>query len=356
MNIIFISLVLLVIAVIVLSAVIIYKNTKIKYLKNVSEDAMAFSVVQKMFEIMGSNISANKKLKELNTVFCDIFKAKYSTIVLFDGKNNLIKASNVPEEHACALGTVSSDNNFTYNVSRNVAKYVTVSHEKTLTYNTASERGIKSAIFSPIYDGMNYVGFWLLEDRAKDAFENVSQQQLTILRKNLAVFLHGIKAQEKTEKSEDLNRQTGIYNMNYFYNKEVRKIEATNVTSFMLVSLQNLKEINLKYNKKTGDKYVVTSVEYLKNAFTSKVTLVRYSGTKILVIFKNMDTSKLSLVAEKLQARMLNYGVNLPHGHTPIKTKIAISEYTKDGEDIDTIIKKMDTILEKTNNNIALVK
>ena len=34
----------------------------------------------------------------------------------------------------------------------------------------------------------------------------------------------------------------------YFYNKEVRKIEATNVTSFMLVSLQNLKEINLKYN------------------------------------------------------------------------------------------------------------
>lgn len=356
MNIIFLSLISLVIIVLVLIAVIIYKNTKIKYLKNINEDAMAFSVVQKMFEIMGANISANKKLKELNTVFRDIFQAKYSTIVLYDGKNNLIKASNVPEELACALGTVSSDDSFTYNVSRNVAKYVTVSSEKSLSYNTAEERGIKSAIFAPIYDGTTYMGFWLLENKEKDAFENISQQQLAILRKNLAVFLYGIKAQEKTEKSEDLNRQTGIYNMNYFYNKEVKKIEATNVTSFMLLSLQNLKEINLKYNKKTGDKYLVTSIDYIKNAFTSKVTLVRYSGTKILLVFKNMDSSKLTMVAEKLQARMQNYGVNLPQGHTPIKTKIVIAEYVKENEDIDTVIKKLDTILEKTDSNIALVK
>ena len=352
---IFIALVSLVTIVILLTFVIIYMSTKIKYLKTVSEDVMAFSVVQKMFEIMGSNITADNKLKELNADFCDLFRAKYSTIVLYDGKSNLIKASNVNEELACSLGSVSQDNLFMYNVARNVAKYITVSREKNLTYNTAKERGIKSAIFAPIYDGTTYVGYWLLEDKEKDAFEKISQQQLTVLRKNLAVFLHGILAQEKTEKSEDLNRQTGIYNMNYFYNKEVAKIEETAVTSFMIVSLQNLREINAKYNKKVGDKYVITAIDYLKNSFTDRVTLVRYTGTKILVVFKNMDTSKLGVVAEKLRARMEHYGVNLPQGRTPIKTKIAISSYTPENTNIDEIIQKMDTIIDKNENNIVLI-
>ena len=354
MLIIFLSLVMLIITVITLLFVVIYQKTKIKYLKSVSQDVMAFSVVQKMFEIMAANISANKKLKELNADFCDLFHAKYSTIVLYDGKNNLIKASNVNEEYACSLGSVSQEDGFDYNISRNIAKYITVGKDKTLTYNTARERGIKSAIFSPIYDGTTYVGFWLLEHKENNAFEDISQQQLSVLRKNLAVFLHAILAQEKTEKAEDIDRQTGIYNMNYFYNKEVRKIEESQVTSFMLVSLQDLKELNLKYNKKVGDKYAITAIDYLKNSFTSKVTLVRYSGTKILVIFKNMDSSKLPIVGEKLRARMTNYGVNLPQGRTPIETKIAIAEYNSTNKDIDAIIKKMDTAIENSSENLVL--
>ena len=77
-------------------ALIIYKLSlykKIQAYKTQSNRMTNLNVLQDFMNIIGSDISVDKKIKSINNVLIEKYQIKYSTIVIFDGTDYVIKAS-----------------------------------------------------------------------------------------------------------------------------------------------------------------------------------------------------------------------------------------------------------------------
>ncbi|MEG0073133.1 MAG: diguanylate cyclase [Clostridia bacterium] len=357
MEIVLIVFVVLIIVVLALIALLSYKSMQVKYYKKISKEADSVLMLQKMFDLMGSNVSAEDKLSELNDIFREIFNAEYSTIVWFDGTSNVIKASNVEEMYAVSLGEVALENDFKGNIKRNVAKYITTSNSsKTLMYKTAIERKIRSMVFAPIYDNASFLGFWILESTMQGAFEKISKKQLSMLKENLAVFLSSVLSQEKIERIEDTDKQTGLYNSFYLFSKGQYIIENADSTTFIMIAFPELKKVNEYYGRKTGDKYLISAIEYVKNSVGKNAVLIRYASSKILVLAPNTTAKSAVQGIGKLQSRMKMYGVTLPNGKVEINSRFVLSNHLKH-TNIDNTLKNLENKIDDINSkdNIAII-
>ena len=143
--------ILLVILIIVLGVMFFLVMRKNKYYKAALGNMSAMVIMQRMFEIMASSIPAKNKIEELNNIMIETFDSKYSTIVLFDGTEYCVKASNVEATYLEGLKGLAESQEFKNNALQNISKYLVASGTRVLTYKTAIERQIKSSMFSPIY-------------------------------------------------------------------------------------------------------------------------------------------------------------------------------------------------------------
>ncbi len=93
----------IVILVVIVIGLIIYNfsiNKKSKsFIKYKSKKINSLNVLQDLMNIVGTNNLAENKLKEINVKLREKFNIKYSTIVVFDGAEYIIKATNVAEQH-----------------------------------------------------------------------------------------------------------------------------------------------------------------------------------------------------------------------------------------------------------------
>ena len=205
--------ILLTIAVLAVLVLYYFQTSKLEYYKTVSQNISTMAVIQQMFEIMGSSIlSSKQKIENLNQVIIRSFGVKYSTIAVYDGTTYEIKATNVENTYLDSISQIAKEPDFKDNALRNVSKYITTSPDKTLTYKSAIERQIRSCMFSPIYYNDMYLGFWVIEDEAESAFDNISKDDLAKLKNNMGVFIESIQNQGVIEMAENTDKLTGFYN------------------------------------------------------------------------------------------------------------------------------------------------
>ena len=57
------------------------------------------NILQDFMNITGSDLSVDKKIKSINDIIIEKYQIKYSTIVVFDGTDYVVKASNVNSNH-----------------------------------------------------------------------------------------------------------------------------------------------------------------------------------------------------------------------------------------------------------------
>ena len=110
-----ILIIILIVGILILLVKFLDSKKKLEYYKMVSTNISTMAVIQKMFEIMGTNIQSDKKIEELNKVILDTYKPRYSTISVFDGNVYEAKATNVEEEYLDCIVNVADDNDFKVN-------------------------------------------------------------------------------------------------------------------------------------------------------------------------------------------------------------------------------------------------
>lgn len=355
MVILIILLVISVVISIVLGVMMTYKNVQIRYYKTLSNNLNSMGIMQKTFEIMGANIKASQKLEEMNSILLETFTSKYSTLVLFDGKGYSVKATNVEKLFIPNLPLLAEEEDFKNNIIKNVSKYLATTGSKTLLYKTAIERKIKSAMFSPLYNKNVFAGFWILEDTRENAYDDISKEELALLKSNLSVFLESVLSQEIIERVEDTDKQTGIYNNFYLYSKGSYIINSADKSAIMMMALPELKEINEKYGRKEGDKYLLKVVEELKKFMTTDSIHVRYSGAKIVSVAPYTDARTVFPTIERMQNKFKQQGVIINGENTPIVTNILMTTYIKN-TDIEKTISKLNNEIEEieTENVISI--
>ena len=296
--------ILLVITLIVVGILYFSVEKQLSYYKKVSKSINVNTVTQNMFNIMGDNISAEQKIEALNKIILETYSPRYSTISLFDGNVYEAQSSNAEESFLDIIANLAEDNNFKANAVRNISKYITTSPEKTLTYRSALERKIKSAMFSPIYYNKTYLGFWIMEDTRENAFDNISKDEVTKIKANMGVFVENLKYQSAIELAENIDKQTGCYNNLYLYSNVRQLLNDTENNVISIVCLKNLPDINIKYNRDVGNKILIKIANILKENISQDSVVIRNGGLRLMIISKNTNVDSMGQVLEKIMSKI----------------------------------------------------
>lgn len=272
---------------------------KIKYYKVAIGNMSAMLVIQRMFELMSAAIPSKQKLSEVNKIILEAFGSKYSTLAIFDGEKYEIRASNVDLVFQERILELADDKIFKNNIEKNVPKYLVGADGKMLTYKTAMERSVRSAMFLPIYYAGKLRGFWLLEDEVTGAFDNMSNEELVRIKDNIGVFIENMSMQDAIELAENKDKQTGFYNSLYLYSTLRQEIATVSDSTIALISLSNLADINNNYSREIADKLLLKAATYLKEIVGQKDILVRYSGTKFCVVSPGSKIDNIQPVFER---------------------------------------------------------
>ena len=261
-------------------------------------------IMQRMFELMASTIPASKKIEELNNIIIEVFNTKSSTISIFDGTNYEIKASNVESMYVDSIKALAEEKDFKNNTTQNVSKYLVAAGGRILGYKSAMERKIRSAMFSPIYYNGMYMGFWLLEDEAENAYDSISKEELAKLKDHIGVFIQNILSQESIESAYNTDKQTGFYNNLYLYSTVRSETANKENSTLTLIQLSNLPKINEVYGREVGNKLLEKCANLMKEVFTQENILVRYSGSKFCIVSPGNSTDNFHSAVERFVSNL----------------------------------------------------
>ena len=106
---------ILTILILIIVALIVYNITiqsKIKKFQNTNQRIKNLAIVQDFMNTIGEESSVDAKIKKINDLILEKYQIQYSTIVVFDGAEYVVKASNVEEKHWNSLRSLQEDENF----------------------------------------------------------------------------------------------------------------------------------------------------------------------------------------------------------------------------------------------------
>ena len=182
--------IILVILAIIIIGLIIYNfniQSKIKRFQNTDQRIKNLAIVQDFMNTIGEDTSVDYKIKKINELIIEKYQIQYSTIVVFDGTEYVVKASNVDERHWDTLKSLQDDENFKDSITTASPQYVSVnSDDEKLSYQKSEMGRAKSAIFFPLYFDNVYVGYWIIESGKPHNFDNIDSTILEVVKDNIA--------------------------------------------------------------------------------------------------------------------------------------------------------------------------
>ena len=181
--------VVIIILIVVVIGLIIYNLSiykKVKGLSNTSEKIANLRVLQDFMDTIGKDTSAEDKIKIINDILIEKYQIKYSSIVVFNGAEYVLKASNVDERIWDVMTNLHTDPMFKDSIQNAIPKYITVNneHEK-LSYQKGDMTRAKSAMLFPLYIDNLYIGYWIIESDVAHAFDGMDTGILEIIRENM---------------------------------------------------------------------------------------------------------------------------------------------------------------------------
>jgi diguanylate cyclase (GGDEF)-like protein len=339
----------------IIIALIIDEYENYKYKKNNDErkknnsSKLIENSVQKMLYLLGSNINSDKKIEKINDIILSTFKSKYSSIVLFDGIDNVMKVSNVEKCYMDVIKNASKEPIFSSCVNKDTSKYLISKLSDIKSYKSALERGIKSVMFSPIYYEDVYLGFWLMEDDHAGAFDSFMEEDFKKFKYNLGLFIENVKMQSIIEIANITDKQTGYYNNLYLYSNMQKILFNNDTSSISIVELKNISEINEKYGRNIGNTLISKACNNIKNIVSKESILIRYSGLTFLIITPGSNSQTAQPIMDKVLQTLKNTSEYVEDEEVLIESNILIHTLQKQNN-IEKEIQKMLKYMEKMKN------
>ena len=105
-------------------------SKRIQLFNNQSEKITNLNILQDFMRITGNDYSVDKKIETINQIIIEKYQIKYSSIVVFDGTDYVIKASNVTKDHWDALSRLHEVDIFRDSITTASPKYITINNTK----------------------------------------------------------------------------------------------------------------------------------------------------------------------------------------------------------------------------------
>ena len=285
---------ILVAIVIVLLIYNITIHKKIQQFNNLNRQANNLKVLQDFLSTIGECSSVDEKINKINDILIEKYGIKYSTIVVFDGAEYQVKASNVDQKHWNTLKKLQDVPIFKDSVATATPKYVTVNNDsERLPYQEMEFGRAKSAIFFPIYIENVYIGYWIIESGTPHDFDNIDTTIFEVVKENIVSVLRTVVHQKTLEAIVRKDLFTGLYSEEYLYTEGKKQIDKYTTSAVCMFRITNIEEINEKYSRKLGNQVIIKISEFVKNNISKDYLFIRYMGPKFVIVFSGVDTDSV---------------------------------------------------------------
>ena len=350
-------LIVIVVLVILVICLIIYNLSiyrKVRGLNNTNDKIANLRVLQDFMDTIGKDASAEDKIKIINDILIEKYKIKYSSIVVFNGAEYILKASNVEERFWDAMTNLHTDPLFKDSITNAMPKYVTVNKEnERLSYQKADMARAKSAMFFPLYIDNIYIGYWIIESDVAHAFDGMDTGILEGIRENIISVLKTISYQNTIENIYRVDKFTGLNSAEYLYGKGKRTVDRYATSTICMFSINNIEEINETYGRKIGTALIVQVANTVKADISSEYVFVRYMGPKFAIAFSGTEINETIEFVSKIKQSIesIKLVTNKKHGKNPIEaqpiTNFVLGTYYK-GTGIEEVTKKLEEYLDNS--------
>lgn len=339
---------------------------KVENFNNLNQMINNLNVLQDFMRTIGEeDSSVDEKIRKINEILIEKYNIKYSTIVVFDGAEYLLKATNVDEKHWDTLRNLYNQEIFKDSIVTATPKYVTVEKESDrLPYQTMELGRAKSAMFFPLYIDNVYIGYWIIESGQMHAFDNIDTATIEIVRDNIITVLKTMEKQKTIENIVRTDKFTGLYSAEYLYGEAKKIIDKYTVSTVCMFSIINIEEINRKLSREIGNKVVIKVSKLVKDNISNEYIFVRYMGPKFVLVFSGVEPEgvvdflndlKASIEAIKVYEEDIEEDDTI-EGNEPQKNKIyakaklnfVITSYYK-GTGIDGVTKKLEEYIDEAD-------
>lgn len=297
-----------VILVFIIITLIIYNmsiHDKITKFQNINQKITSINVLQDFMNTIGEDASPNEKLRKINEILIEKYDIKYSTIVVFDGTDYILRASNVDEKHYAVLRNLHQEEIFRDSIETTIPKYLTVNSEaERLPYQKMEFGRAKSAMFFPLYFDNVYIGYWIIESGVPHAFDNIDTSILEIVRENIVSVLKSVAYQNTMENIVRKDKYSGLYSAEYLYGRGKKTINRYTISTICMFKIINLEEINDKISRKLGNKTITTISRLIKENISSEYIFVRYMGPKFVIAFSGVETNAVVDFLEDMKRKI----------------------------------------------------
>ena len=278
---------------------------KIESFKNINQKINSLSILQDFMKIVGEEESVESKLNKINEIVIEKYDIKYSTIVVFDGAEYVIKASNVDKIHYEALSNLHTEEIFQDSVSTATPKYVTIDNEnEKLPYQKVEMGRAKSAMFFPLYIENIYIGYWIMESGTMHAFDNTDTTIIEVVKDNIISILSTVSYQDAMENIVRTDKFTGLYSGEYLYGTAKRIFDKYPTSAVCMFKITNIEEINEKASRQIGNEIITEISNIVKTKMSSQYVFVRYMGPKFVIVFSGVEEDSVEEFLKDLKSEM----------------------------------------------------
>ena len=347
-------------------------HKKIDTFTNLNQRVTSLNVLQEFMNTLGENTTIKEKLESINDILINKYSIKYSTIVVFDGAEYVIKASNVDSKHWDTLKNLQSDPVFGDSIRTATPKYVTVDNEnEKLPYQKMEFGRAKCAIFFPLYVDNVYIGYWIIEGSVPHEFDKIDTTILEVVRNNIVTILRTVQNQSTIENIVRDDLYSGLKSAEYLYGDGKKVIDKYTTSAICIFKIVNLPKINTEISRKTGDRVITQVSEFVKNNLAKEYIFVRYMGPKFVIAFSGVEASGVADFLNEIKEKVENMKIQLTeeeieHLNLDAKIKNKLSKNTKEiaipklnfvissyykGTGLEEVLKKLEKYLDTADVN-----
>ena len=365
--------VILIIAVLGLIAYNLNIHKKIQTYKNINQKINNLSVVQDFMSAIGQTSSVDDKIKRINEILIEKYEIKYSTIVVFNGAEYEIKASNVDEMHWDALKSLQDVDMFKDSIAQATPKYVTVNNDQErLPYQKMEFGRAKSAIFFPLYIDNVYIGYWIIESGIAHDFDNIDTTIFEVVKDNIVAVLKTVVHQKTLEAIVRKDLFTGLYSEEYLYGEGKKTIDQYTTSAVCMFRIANIEEINDKYSRKLGNQVIIDISKYIRKNISNEYIFIRYMGPKFVIVFSGVTTDSVIDFITNIKSNAEQMNISLEENFQTVdlddeekneknskkkkrqqvnaKLNFVITTYYK-GTGMEEVLKKLEQYLDSCDKN-----
>ena len=294
--------IILVIAIFVLAVYNYQIQKKIDAFNNINERINNLSILQDFMKIAGEEESVEDKLAKINEIVIEKYDIKYSTIVVFNGAEFIVKASNVDKLHHETLANLHQEEIFQDSIASATPKYITIDNEnEKLPYQKVEMGRAKSAMFFPLYTDNIFMGYWIMESGKMHAFDKIDTTIIEVVKENIISVLSTISYQDTIENIVRVDKFTGLFSAEYLYATGKRIFDKFDTSAVCMFRITNIEEINEQASRQIGNEIITEISNIVKTKMSSQYIFVRYMGPKFVIVFSGVEEGSVEEFLRELK-------------------------------------------------------